>query len=228
LTGADEIDILIPAYNEADRLPATIAAVRRAAPGRVIVVDDGSHDGTAEAARAAGADVVLTHATNRGKGAALNTGLAACCAPILLLIDADLGTTASEVAPLVEAVRAGRCEMAVAAFPRTRRKSGVGLAQGMARRGIERRTGRAFASPLSGQRCLRRADVEALGGFAEGFAVEVALTLGVLGLGRRVEEIPLPLSHRKTGRTLDGFLHRARQAMAIRRALRDVDRRPRT
>jgi glycosyltransferase involved in cell wall biosynthesis len=184
------------------------------------VVDDGSRDGTAEAARAAGADVVLRHERNLGKGAALNTALGSSDAPVLLLLDADLGESAAEVAPLVDAVLSDACDMCVAAWVATGRKSGFGLAQGIARRGIRQRTGRTFNSPISGQRCVRREWVDRLGGFAPGFCVEVALTLGILRQGGRVEEVPLPLRHRKTGRTLAGFLHRGRQALAILRALR--------
>jgi hypothetical protein len=67
--------------------------------------------------------------------------------------------------------------------------------------------------------------VDRLGGFAPGFQVEVALTLGVLAGGGTVLEVPLPLSHRKTGRNAAGFLHRARQAWQIWRALQTHPRR---
>jgi glycosyltransferase involved in cell wall biosynthesis len=214
------LDILIPALNEADRIAATIAGVRAAVPGRVIVVDDGSTDATADVAKEAGADIVLRAPRNEGKGAALNGALAVSTAPLLLLLDADLGPSAAFVAPLVAAVTDGQCDMAVAAFPQTGRKSGVGLAQGLARRGIARRTGRVLISPLSGQRCISRAWMDRLGGFAPGFQLETALTLSLLSAGGTLLEIPLPLEHRKTGRDLRGALHRAAQAWAIARALR--------
>lgn len=214
------VDILIPAFNEESRIGTTIAGVRAAVTGRVIVVDDGSSDGTAEAARAAGADVVLRHETNKGKGAALNTALGSSDAPLLLLLDADLGDTAARVAPLVEAVASRDCDMCVAAWVSDGRKSGFGFAQGLARRGIRMRTGRTFDSPISGQRCVRRDWVDRLGGFAPGFCVEVALTVGILRNGGIVQEVELFLKHRKTGRTLSGFVHRGKQALAILRALR--------
>jgi glycosyltransferase involved in cell wall biosynthesis len=194
--------------------------VRQAVEGRIIVVDDASTDGTSEAAVTAGADLVIRHETNQGKGAALNTALSAGTGRLLLLLDADLGETAALVRPLVDAVAAGQCDMCVAAWASSERKSGFGFAQALARWGIHRRTGRAFASPISGQRCVSRQWVNRLGGFAGGFCVEVALTLAVLRAGGTVDEVPLPLRHRKTGRTLDGFLHRGKQAVAILRALR--------
>jgi len=64
--------VLIPCYQESGRIGATVTAVSAFCP-HVIVVDDGSGDGTAEEAASAGANVIQ-HETNRGKGEALNTG----------------------------------------------------------------------------------------------------------------------------------------------------------
>jgi len=77
---------LIPAFNEAGSIAEVVAGVRKAV-SHVIVVDDGSTDGTAERARAAGAEVI-EHAVNRGKGEAVRTGIglyALNCALVVLL-----------------------------------------------------------------------------------------------------------------------------------------------
>ncbi len=77
------LSVVIPAYNEALRLPATLARVRehlagRAVPHEIVVVDDGSSDATSEAARAFGGAVrVLRHEPNRGKGYAVRRGMLA-------------------------------------------------------------------------------------------------------------------------------------------------------
>ena len=68
------IAALIPAYNCADRLGRVVRGIRRYVPD-VLVVDDGSSDGTAAVARGAGARVVV-HEANRGKGPAIRSGLA--------------------------------------------------------------------------------------------------------------------------------------------------------
>lgn len=71
--GAGQVLIVIPALNEASRLAAVIADIRAHSGADILIVDDGSTDGTAEVARAAGARVA-THAINLGYGVALQTG----------------------------------------------------------------------------------------------------------------------------------------------------------
>jgi len=73
-SGVGDVAVVIPARNEADRIAATVtAAAGLAGVGLVVVVDDGSGDGTGTVARRAGA-VVMRHARNRGKAAAMQTG----------------------------------------------------------------------------------------------------------------------------------------------------------
>ena len=73
-SGVGDVAVVIPARNEADRIAATVtAAAGLAGVGLVVVVDDGSQDRTGALARRAGA-VVLRHARNRGKAAAMQTG----------------------------------------------------------------------------------------------------------------------------------------------------------
>src|SRR5688500_15181722 len=86
---------VVPAKDRADSVAATVAALAAlAAVDEVVVVDDGSTDGTAARAEAAGAAVVRLP-TNRGKGGAVTAGVAARPhADVYLLIDADLGGTA--------------------------------------------------------------------------------------------------------------------------------------
>lgn len=217
------ISVLIPAYNEADRIAETLAAVRSFAEEKrikeIIVVDDGSSDGTGERAQEAGADVVFRQ-HNSGKGAALNRALALAQGDVLLLLDADLGTTATEAAKLLGPVVSGVADMSIATFPRIAGKGGgVGLVVRLARWGILRLTGQTMQAPLSGQRAVRRQVLEDSGGFAEGWGVEVALTVNALRNGYRVLEIPTQMSHRVTGRSPGAILHRAEQFVAALRVL---------
>jgi len=210
-----ELAAIVAARNEADRIGETVRALRGAFPGaRVWVADDASEDGTAEAAMAAGAEVV-SRGRPHGKGA--NVGAAAEAAlsvpeppRLVLLCDGDLGVSAARLAPLVEAVRRGECDLAVAAFSR-RVGGGFGLALGFARWAIRRRSGFEAEAPISGQRAMRVEVLRAVLPFAPAYGIEIGMTVDAVRAGYRLGEYELDLQHRATGRNFAGFLHRARQ-----------------
>jgi glycosyltransferase involved in cell wall biosynthesis len=209
--------ILVAAHNEADRLPATLAALGRAFPGaHVVVADDGSTDDTAAVARAAGAEVVST-GRDIGKGgamtAAARTVLDSTIAPdppVVLVCDGDLGDSAVQLAALADAVREGRADLAVGAFAR-RVGGGVGAAIGYARWAIRHLCGLELEAPISGQRAMRGEVLSVVVPFAPRFGMEIGMTVDAARAGFRVAEVPLDLEHRATGRTLRGFVHRGRQ-----------------
>jgi dolichyl-phosphate beta-glucosyltransferase len=112
-----ELSVVIPAYNEAHRLPPYLAAVRCYLDARyqdgyeVLVVDDGSSDGMRELLAQAAAQWphlhTLTHAQNQGKGAAVRTGVLAASGTRVLFADADGATPIEEEALLAEAIQRG-------------------------------------------------------------------------------------------------------------------------
>lgn len=102
-----ELSIVIPAYNEALRLPSFLDSVvnwcRAYQPSsEIIVVDDGSSDGTAELAAQRGVRVIV-HERNSGKGAAVRTGMLAARGRLRLFADADGATGMAELPSLIEA-----------------------------------------------------------------------------------------------------------------------------
>lgn len=224
---AARVAAVVPCKDEAERIAATVAAVA-ALPsvGRVVVVDDGSTDGTSEAARAAGADVVR-HERNRGKAAALETGIrrvrdleaadaaddpAAAWPAALLFVDGDLQGTAVNLGVLTDAVLDGSADMTIATLPaQITAGGGRGLVVGLARRGIESLTGFRAVQPLSGMRCVSPAAYAAAAPLARGWGVETALTVDVLRAGLTVLEVPCELQHRVSGSDWRGQLHRAGQ-----------------
>lgn len=214
------VSVVIPAYNEADRIAATVTALHTIPEiEEILVVDDGSTDATAEKARRAGATVLLVP-TNSGKGYALSVGMTGARGDLLLMLDADLGESAGETGKLLTPLLNGSADMTIATFPVIPGKGGgFGFVVRLARWGIARSTGQTMAAPLSGQRAFRRAVWDKLGGFAPGFGAEVALTIDTLCAGFRVVEVPTTMTHRVTGRDWRAIRHRARQFWAVVRVL---------
>lgn len=213
--------VVVAARNEADRIGATVAALRRALPEASLwVADDASGDGTAEAAMAAGAQVV-SRGRPHGKGANVTAtaeaALSAGPAPrLVLLCDGDLGASAARLGALVEAVERDECDLAVAAFGR-RLGGGFGIALGAARWSIRRLCGLETSAPISGQRAMRVEVLRATLPFARGYGMEVGMTVDAVRAGYRLREYELDLSHRATGRSPAGFAHRARQLVDFAR-----------
>jgi hypothetical protein len=206
---------LVAARDEVDRVGATVAAIGAIpAVDEVVVIDDGSSDGTASAALEAGATVLQGRRT-AGKGRALEEALRRLpAADVWLFADADLGTTARALEGVLEPVLAGRADLCIASFP-PGQPGGFGVVKRFAARAIRALTGFQPSEPLSGQRAATAAILEACRPLARGFGVETAMTIDAVRAGLRLEEVPLPLEHRSTGRDLRGFAHRGRQGLDI-------------
>jgi glycosyltransferase involved in cell wall biosynthesis len=193
----------------------------------VVVVDDGSTDGTAELARDAGA-VVTRHRRNRGKAAALESGAEAVrivdqadeVPRHLLFLDADLGDTAAAAGPLVTPVVDDEADMTIAILPRQHSPGGGrGRVVRLSTSGIVRASGFTPTQPLSGQRCLTRAAFDAALPLAAGFGVETGLTIDLVRAGFRVREVEVPFHHRVTGTDWRAKVHRGRQFVDVARAI---------
>jgi dolichyl-phosphate beta-glucosyltransferase len=124
------ISIIIPAYNESKRLPATLGAVRAYLDGsswdfaEIVVVDDGSRDGTAELARRAGARV-LENPGNRGKGYSVRHGMLKAKGEWALFTDADLSSPIEELEKLIAAVEREGAQAAIGSRAMDRSLIGV-------------------------------------------------------------------------------------------------------
>lgn len=210
---------LVAARDEGDRIGSTVAALRALPPvSEVVVVDDGSGDGTASTALAAGATVIRTERP-RGKGRALEGALRRLPpAHVWLLADGDLGASAAELGSVLAPVLEGTADLAIGVFP-PGPGGGFGLVKGASARAIRALTGFDAREPLSGQRALTADAMGALRPLARGFGLETAMTIDALRVGLRVVEVMAPLSHRPTFRDVRGFAHRGRQGLDIARAV---------
>jgi hypothetical protein len=205
---------LVAARDEEGRIADTVTALRSVCD-EVVVADDGSRDRTAAAAEEVGA-LVLVVPESIGKGGALEGALARLDpSDAYVLVDGDLGTSAKEAAALLEEVRAGRADLAIGILPRDPRHGGFRVVKRAAATAIQAVCGFRAREPLSGQRALSREAMEAVRPLSPGFGVDVGMTIDAVRAGLRVVEVPVAMEHLPTGRSPAGFLHRARQGLAL-------------
>lgn len=190
------VAVIIPALNAVATLGAVVARARAALPAaRVIVVDDGSSDGTVAAGQESGA-TVLVHPRNWGKGTALATGIAHALtggAEVCATLDADGQHPPEELPRLVAPLLAGAADLVLGArartapMPRSRR-----LSNWLSARLASRIAGRTVADSQTGFRAFTR-DVAAVVRPPETrYDYETAFLLEALARGFRVTSIAVP------------------------------------
>jgi glycosyltransferase involved in cell wall biosynthesis len=208
--GADTV-VFLPALNEEESLPSVIDELRREMPAvDILVVDDGSTDGTPTLARERGAEV-LTFPKNRGLPFAVAAGYEYAARKHYAFcgrVDADGQHPAAELRRLLDLVRAGKCDVAVgsrfvsgdgyAAFrykPSPARRFGTAVL----RRALAVRLGRPFADATSG---MYAANAKAFPYLAQPYTTGAPEVQGLLRLadaGLVVEEVPVDMRERASG-----------------------------
>jgi glycosyltransferase involved in cell wall biosynthesis len=185
---------VIPAFNEAGSITAVIDGVRPFVD-RVIVVDDGSRDATAERARAAGADVIA-HETNRGKGHAVRAGLARVLDggfTHVLLLDGDMQHLPQEAASLLaEAERSGaEVVLGERRFNRDRMPASRYHANRIGSRVLSWFVGVPVQDTQCGFRVFRVDALRPLQLMATGYEIETEMLVKVRRRGGRVASVPV-------------------------------------
>ncbi len=190
-------DVVIPCRDEALALPLVLAEVPDG--WHVIVVDNGSTDGTADVARSLGATVVSEPLP--GYGAAVHAGVLASTADYVAVIDGDASMLLADLVPMLDVVRAGAATMAIG----RRRPVGRGVWPWHARAGtlalatmIRRRSGFGIHD-LAPMRVCRREDLLALGVEDRRFGYPLELMLRAADAGWTVQELDVPYGRRAAG-----------------------------
>ena len=231
-TGLLRATVIVPALNEAERIGTTISALRTALAAlaedggvEIVVVDDGSSDGTADAALTCGADQVLALPTNRGKGAAIRAGVAAARGRTVAFTDADLAYSPDQLLRVIGEVESG-WDVAVGSrhHPDAARLQGAGLLRDLGSRGVNLLAmGVLLSHPLDTQCGLKafRADVArtVFGlGRVERFAFDIEVLHLVERHGFSLVEVPvrLQMGERSTVRLARDTLRLLRDLWRIR------------
>jgi copper chaperone CopZ len=236
---AVDVEVVVPAFNESERLPATLATLtghlaEQPFTSRVVIVDNGSSDDTGVTGHHPGAggrevEVCTIGCSRPGKGAAVLRGLRTSRARYVVFIDADLSTPVSTLTPSLQALRSG-----AAAAVGSRHAPGARLAvpQPLGRR-LGGRLFRALAGPVvegvldtqCGFKAFDREAVEpALWACrSSGFAFDVELLRRIQDVGGRIAELPVTWSDdaRSTMRVRDGLA----AVLAVARLNREFSRR---
>lgn len=216
MTSQTRLSVVVPAYDEERRLPATLEQTAAYLAGRpdllpaeIVVVDDGSRDGTARVAEAfrerPGVEVRLRRLPeNRGKGAAVRAGLAVSRGEWVLIADADLATPIEEIASLFAAgsdVAAGsrglRRELIVRRQPLPRDTLGRLFNLGLRALGLTRLKDTQCGFKLIEGNLARRLAAEMR---LDGFAFDVELLARAQRAGARITEVPVRWRHVEASR----------------------------
>src|SRR3984893_3324097 len=230
--------VIIPCYNEAARISGavrpTLNYLSSESPNsELIVVNDGSTDSTATIVREALADAkiqtrLLENFPNRGKGAAVRSGLLAATKPIGLFFDADLSTPLTEIPKLIEPITKGEVDVAFGSRALDRRLIGVHQPWRREQAGrvfnlsVRLQTGRPFLDTQCGFKAFR---LEVFRPILEkahtiGFAFDVELLFLAYRSGLRLREVPVRWNHAEGSkvRVVHDSLAMLREVIALRLA----------
>lgn len=238
LPRAGALSLVIPAFDESGRLPRTLATVAAALPRlaveqEIVVVDDGSRDDTAAIAERFESPVpvrVVRLGRNRGKGVAVAAGVAAARHPLIAFTDADSPYDLESLRPMLAALEAGRCDVAIGArdLPESSINRGYGALRYLSGQTFSLLTWLAIGLPFRDSQCglkAFRADA-ARRLFAmrtvDGFGFDFELLATAVANGLVVERFPVRLTHDDDSRIelVRDSLRMARDLLHVRRNLR--------
>lgn len=195
------VAVIVPCYNEAITIARVIADFRAALPdARIHVYDNNSTDGTADIARAHGAEV--RHVALQGKAQVMRRLFADVDAEVYLMVDGDDTYHAASAPRLVEAVLAGGADMVVGVRESTAEiayRPGHVLGNRLLTGFLSWLFGRPCKDILSGYRALSRRCVKSFPVLSTGFGIEAELTVHALEMSMPIAEVGTPYKERPEG-----------------------------
>jgi len=202
-SASPSVTVLVAAYNEAPIIGTVVREALRAVPsGEVLVVDDGSTDGTDRVAADAGARVLRLSA-NGGKGAAIRRGLPEARGAVIVLIDGDGQDDPAEIPQLVDALHPDVDLVVGCRFIGTFEPGAITSVNRWGNRFLTSVLNRLFGTQLTdtqaGFKAFRADMLRRVTLRAHRFDIEVDLLLGVLRAGGRIVEVPVRRGPRPHG-----------------------------
>ncbi|MCC7162946.1 MAG: glycosyltransferase family 2 protein [Anaerolineae bacterium] len=196
---SDRLTILIPAYNEAETIVTVLPQLRTLYPtAEILVVDDGSTDGTGGAAQELGARVVR-HPYNKGNGASVKTGLRHATRELVVIFDADGQHDAHDIAKLADCI--GEYDLVVGARDQNSQTNFGRRAYHLTLNALATYlSGMPVPDATSGFRIARRAElVQFLHLLPNGFSTPVTTSLAYIKAGYSVKFVPTTMLKRQGG-----------------------------
>ncbi|HLC70329.1 MAG TPA: glycosyltransferase family 2 protein [Patescibacteria group bacterium] len=204
--------IIVPAYNEEKNIGRVVSGLFEHGYNNVVVVDDGSDDGTSETAKGAGAEVII-HPVNRGQGAALQTGQDYAIregAEIVVHFDGDGQFNPEDIAPAIELINSGDCDVVLGSklldgrskIPWTKRRIIIPLARFL----NHIFTGVKLSDVHNGFRVLNRLALEKIEITNSGMAHNTEIVRKIREHGLKFKEHPVEVTYYKYGQGARGGL----------------------
>jgi len=221
--------VVVPAYKEEGRIGGVVRDILEHCRN-VIVVDDGSTDGTAEEARRAGAEV-LVHEVNRGKGAALETAFKRVLErgfEYVITMDADGQHVASDIPAFVEAYGNGRTPVLIGnrmndprGMPLVRR-----LTNRFMSRLLSREMGRTVPDTQNGYRLYRSDVLECMAPVSGRYAAESEILLELAAAGVEIGAVPVQVIYRDEKSKINPFIDTIRFFAMLKQYRKKRGKRP--
>jgi glycosyltransferase involved in cell wall biosynthesis len=200
-----KLSIIVPCYNEEETIGEVLrqlVALQYPCEVEVIVVDDGSTDGSAKVVEKFSDVHLLGHEVNKGKGAAIRTGIEKCSGDIILIQDADLEYFPVDIPRLLQPVLTDQADVVLGSRILAAPK-GMSRSHLIANRLLSYATGVLFGSTTSdlmtGYKVFARKAIQQVTIESAGFGVEAELVGKFLSRGLRVVEVPIRYEYRRRG-----------------------------